>query len=24
LMSEVLSGEKPSIDIQLLNPDRYA
>ena len=24
LMSEVLNGEKPSIDIQLLNPDRYA
>lgn len=24
LMSELLSGEKPSIDLQLLNPDRYA
>jgi D-amino-acid dehydrogenase len=23
LISEVLSDEKPSIDIQLLNPDRY-
>jgi D-amino-acid dehydrogenase len=23
LMAEILSGEKPSIDIQLLNPDRY-
>ena len=24
LMSELLSGEKPSIDLHLLNPDRYA
>ncbi len=24
LMSQILSGEKPSIDLQLLNPDRYA
>ena len=24
LISEVLSGEKPSIDVGLLNPDRYA
>ena len=24
LISEVLSGEKPSINIQLLDPDRYA
>ena len=24
LMSEILSGEKPSINIELLNPDRYA
>jgi D-amino-acid dehydrogenase len=23
LMGEILSGEKPSIDIQMLNPDRY-
>jgi D-amino-acid dehydrogenase len=23
LMAEILSGEKPSVDIQLLNPDRY-
>ena len=24
LMSELLDGRKPSIDLQLLNPDRYA
>jgi D-amino-acid dehydrogenase len=24
LMAEILSGEPPSIDIDLLNPDRYA
>jgi D-amino-acid dehydrogenase len=24
LMAEILSGEKPSISTQLLNPDRYA
>ena len=24
LMAEILSGERPSIDIQLLDPDRYA
>ncbi len=24
LMSEILSGEKPSINIELLNPNRYA
>lgn len=24
VVAEILSGEKPSIDIQLLNPDRYA
>jgi len=23
-MAEILSGERPSIDIQLLDPDRYA
>ena len=24
LMAEVLSGERPSIDLSLLDPDRYA
>jgi D-amino-acid dehydrogenase len=23
LMAEILSGEKPSIDVGMLNPDRY-
>jgi len=24
LLAEIVSGEKPSLDLSLLNPDRYA